>query len=82
MSVLESGPHIGRKEAYMTVRHIKYGLPKKGAGKKLQDAIQTSVVKDGEASDSNEEDQNQSSAELDEEVVTHGDKHTSPWMGG
>ncbi|RDX94587.1 hypothetical protein CR513_23010, partial [Mucuna pruriens] len=37
--IVESGPYMGRKDAYMIVRHIKYGLSKKKkGGKKLQDA--------------------------------------------
>ncbi|WJX15294.1 hypothetical protein P8452_05453 [Trifolium repens] len=37
--VVESGPHLTKKEAYIVVRHIKYGPAKKGA-KKSKDAAQ------------------------------------------
>ncbi|WJX21539.1 hypothetical protein P8452_10960 [Trifolium repens] len=40
--VVESGPHLTKKEAYIVVRHIKYGPAKKGA-KKPKDAAQSDV---------------------------------------
>lgn len=82
VSVVESGPHLAKKEAYVIVRHVKFGLPKKGgvSKKKLQD-----TACGQEASDSNEEDQNQSSAEsefeTEEEVLFDGEKHMSHFMG-
>lgn len=36
--VVESGPHLAKKDAYIIVRHLKYGPAKKGA-KKSQDAV-------------------------------------------
>jgi translation initiation factor IF-3 len=38
VSVVESGPHLAKKDAYIIVRHLKYGPAKKGA-KKSQDAV-------------------------------------------
>lgn len=87
MSIVESGPHLGKKEAYVIVRHVKFGLPKKGgvSGKKLQGAACMSIEAQ-EASDAIEEDQNQSYAEsgfeMDEEVLSDGDKHMPLSMGG
>ncbi|XP_028777764.1 translation initiation factor IF3-1, mitochondrial-like [Neltuma alba] len=81
VSVVESGPHLGKKEAYVIVRHIKFGLPKKGGarGKKLQDAMNNSVEAQ-EASDV-DEDPNESPAEsgfeTEEEVLSDGYKHVS-----
>ncbi|KAL2323993.1 hypothetical protein Fmac_023051 [Flemingia macrophylla] len=37
--LVESGPHMSKKDAHMLVRHIKFGLPKKGV-KKVQDETQ------------------------------------------
>ncbi|XP_054787670.1 translation initiation factor IF3-1, mitochondrial [Prosopis cineraria] len=85
VSVVESGPHMGKKEAYVIVRHIKFGLPKKGGvrGKKLQDAMDKSVEAE-EVSDS-DEDLNESPAETgfetEDEVLSDGDKHTALVMG-
>ncbi|KAF7810765.1 translation initiation factor IF3-1, mitochondrial-like [Senna tora] len=76
VAIVESGPHVGKKEAYMLVRHVKYG-PKKGSGKKLQDAAHMSIK---EAGDYDEEDQNQSSAETDEDMLSD-DKHMPLSMG-
>lgn len=36
VAVIESGPIIERKGAYVVVRHVKYGLPKKGSKKTFQ----------------------------------------------
>ncbi|KAJ7967134.1 Translation initiation factor IF-3 like [Quillaja saponaria] len=37
VAVVESGPLLGKKEAYMIVRHVKFGPSKKGGVKKLKD---------------------------------------------
>lgn len=85
--VVESGPHLARKEAYMIVRHVKYGPAKKG-GKKSQDAALTAAKAEAEednmeplsatTSDSIEY-ENQSSAEYGfetgEEVLSNGEEH-------
>ncbi|KAH7518388.1 hypothetical protein FEM48_Zijuj09G0166400 [Ziziphus jujuba var. spinosa] len=42
IAVVESGPHLGKDGAYVIVRHVKFGLSKKGGGKKYQAAGDTS----------------------------------------
>ncbi|XP_027365212.1 translation initiation factor IF3-1, mitochondrial isoform X2 [Abrus precatorius] len=54
--IVENGPHMAKKDAYMIVRHVKYGLSKKG-GRKLQD--ETAV----KAHDGNMEISSESNAE-------------------
>ncbi|XP_057966435.1 translation initiation factor IF3-1, mitochondrial [Malania oleifera] len=39
VSFVESGPWVEKKQAYMVVRHIKFGPSKKGAGKKASKAV-------------------------------------------
>ncbi|KAI9128148.1 hypothetical protein K1719_001141 [Acacia pycnantha] len=82
-SVVESGPHVGKKEAYVIVRHIKFGLPKKGGGrKKLQNAMDKSVEaqEDSDFDEDHNESPAESGSETEEEVLSHGDKHMSFMM--
>lgn len=44
ISVVESGPHVERKQAYAIIRHIKFGPSKKGGLKKLKAVGDTSGV--------------------------------------
>ncbi|KAI4297794.1 hypothetical protein L6164_037660 [Bauhinia variegata] len=62
VAIVESGPHSRKTEAYMIVRHVKFGPPKKGYGnaKKLRDVNFQKAV---DSSDSTEEDENQSSVD-------------------
>lgn len=46
---MESGPHLTKKEAFMVVRHIRYGVARKN-GKKWQD-VTTMAVKKAEEGD-------------------------------
>ncbi|KHN11496.1 Translation initiation factor IF-3 [Glycine soja] len=78
--IVESGPHMGKKDAFMIVRHIKYGLSKKG-GKKLQNATNdNSQEGDMEKSTANSSDSieyeshAESGFETEEEVLSDGDK--------
>ncbi|XP_058764503.1 translation initiation factor IF3-1, mitochondrial-like [Vicia villosa] len=82
--IVESGPHLTKKEAYMIVRHLKYGPAKKGV-KKSQDAVLTDVKaeeEDVEPLTANSSDsinyKNQSSPEYQletqETVISHGNK--------
>lgn len=43
--IIESGPHMSKKDAFMIVRHIKFGLSKK-SGKKLKDATHVKTEED------------------------------------
>nr|XP_004497190.1 translation initiation factor IF3-1, mitochondrial isoform X2 [Cicer arietinum] len=77
--IVESGPHLTRKEAYIIVRHVKYGPAKKGA-KKVQDVKAEEVdVEPSTASSSDSiEYKNQSSPEngfeSQEEAIPDGNK--------
>ncbi|TKY50740.1 Translation initiation factor IF-3 [Spatholobus suberectus] len=78
--IVESGPHMAKKDAYMIVRHIKYGLSKKG-GKKLQDAAHVKTqegnmeTSTANSSDSIEDESHaESGFEMEEEVLSDGDK--------
>lgn len=44
ISVVESGPHVERKQAYAIIRHVKFGPSKKGGLKKLKAVGDTSGV--------------------------------------
>lgn len=44
VALIESGPHVQTKQAYIVVRHVKFGPPKKGAGKKASSVAATSSV--------------------------------------
>lgn len=44
ISVVESGPHVERKQAYAIIRHIKFGPSKKGGSKKSKAVGDTSGV--------------------------------------
>ncbi|KAK7280585.1 hypothetical protein RJT34_25649 [Clitoria ternatea] len=78
--VVESGPHMAKKDAFMIVRHVKYGLSKK-SGKKFSDPrhmdskadkgdMETSTAN---SSDSVEyESYAESGFETEEEVVSEG----------
>ncbi|CAI8601777.1 unnamed protein product [Vicia faba] len=82
--IVESGPHLTKKEAYMIVRHLKYGPAKKG-GKKSQDAVHTDVkAEEGDvepltaSSSDSINHKNQSSPEYQfetqEPLISHGNK--------
>ncbi|KAK7390812.1 hypothetical protein VNO78_18899 [Psophocarpus tetragonolobus] len=77
--VVESGPHMAKKDAYMIVRHIKYGLSKK-TGKKLQNVADVKTQEGdletptANSSDSVEyESRAQSGFEMEEEDLSYGD---------
>lgn len=53
IAVVESGPHLGKDGAYVLVRHVKFGLSKKGGGKKYQAAGDTSPKVENVTSNSN-----------------------------
>ncbi|CAK9153958.1 unnamed protein product [Ilex paraguariensis] len=40
VAIVESGPRVEKKQAYVVVRHVKFGPSKKGPGKKLSEAVQ------------------------------------------
>ncbi|KAI8553984.1 hypothetical protein RHMOL_Rhmol05G0061300 [Rhododendron molle] len=44
VSVVESGPRVGNKNAYVIVRHVKFGPSKKGSGKKVSNVVADSTV--------------------------------------
>ncbi|KAG5128631.1 hypothetical protein JHK82_029466 [Glycine max] len=78
--IVESGPHMAKKDAFMIVRHIKYGLSKKG-GKKLQNATNVTTqegdmeISTANSSDSIEyESHAESGFETEEEVLSDGNK--------
>ncbi|KAE9611552.1 putative translation initiation factor 3 [Lupinus albus] len=73
VTVVESGPSNSKKEAFMIVRHVKYGPSKKGAagGKKSQDV---------KAQEGNMDPSTANSAESEshsEEVLSDGENHTA-----
>nr|KYP69193.1 Translation initiation factor IF-3 [Cajanus cajan] len=78
--VVESGPHMAKKDAHMLVRHIKFGLPKKG-GKKGQDATQVKMeTSTASSSDSIEDKSHTESGFETEKVPSDGDKFSkSSW---
>uniref|UniRef100_A0A5B7BD71 Translation initiation factor 3 N-terminal domain-containing protein n=1 Tax=Davidia involucrata TaxID=16924 RepID=A0A5B7BD71_DAVIN len=39
VSIVESGPRVEKKQAYVLVRHVKFGPSKKGSGKKVSKVI-------------------------------------------
>ena len=91
VSVVESGPNLAKKEAFMIVRHVKYGPSKKGSGaaRKLQDAahmavkVQEDNMETLTASSSDSiACENQSSVESEfetEEEVGGSDKNIKDW---
>ncbi|XP_019165399.1 PREDICTED: uncharacterized protein LOC109161449 isoform X2 [Ipomoea nil] len=44
VALIESGPHVEKKHAYIIVRHVKFGQKKKGTGKKASNVAATSSV--------------------------------------
>ncbi|KAL5791231.1 hypothetical protein ACOSQ2_006119 [Xanthoceras sorbifolium] len=44
VAMVESGPHVERKQAYVVIRHVKFGPSKKGGVKKLKVVGNTSAV--------------------------------------
>ncbi|KAF7144155.1 hypothetical protein RHSIM_Rhsim05G0053500 [Rhododendron simsii] len=44
VSVVESGPRVEKKNAYVIVRHVKFGPSKKGSGKKVSNVVADSTV--------------------------------------
>ncbi|KAG5547615.1 hypothetical protein RHGRI_013343 [Rhododendron griersonianum] len=44
VSVVESGPRVEKKNAYVIVRHVKFGPSKKGSGKKVSNVVANSTV--------------------------------------
>ncbi|KAM6582140.1 hypothetical protein CsatB_009142 [Cannabis sativa] len=42
VTVVESGPLMGKDGAYVIVRHVKFGLPKKGTAKKMTSLVEAS----------------------------------------
>ncbi|XP_009797420.1 uncharacterized protein LOC107767368 [Nicotiana tabacum] len=58
VAYIESGPRVEKKQAYIVVRHVKFGPSKKGSGKK--------VLKECKTASSEEDAASQSSLQLDE----------------
>ncbi|KAK7343336.1 hypothetical protein VNO77_11996 [Canavalia gladiata] len=70
--IVESGPHMAKKDAFMIVRHIKYGLSKKG-GRKLAVTAQEGNMETADSNDSIEYESNSESGfETEEEVLSDG----------
>ncbi|CAL0316222.1 unnamed protein product [Lupinus luteus] len=74
VTVVESGPSNSKKEAFMIVRHVKYGPSKKGAAgaKKSQDVKAQEGNMDSSTANSAE------SGSQSEEVLSDGENHISP----
>lgn len=52
ISVIESGPHLEKKQAYVVIRHVKFGPSKKGGKKSKLDGDTSTVVSKGAATTS------------------------------
>ncbi|CAJ1977633.1 unnamed protein product [Sphenostylis stenocarpa] len=79
--IVESGPHMARKDAYMVVRHVKFGQSKK-SGKKFQNAtnvttqeghMETSTANSSDSVEYESHDA-ESGFETEEEAPFDGDK--------
>ena len=69
--IVESGPLVRETEAHVVVRHVKFGMPKKGGGKKLKvvgDTIAKVATTVPEAVNSIDSTEELSSAEYDSET--------------
>lgn len=65
VSIVESGPRVEKRQAYVIVRHVKFGPSKKGSGKKL-----SNIVRDTSTSPLNPDVLNQSSIQS-EDILDH-----------
>ncbi|XP_065852524.1 translation initiation factor IF3-1, mitochondrial [Euphorbia lathyris] len=76
--ILESGPRAEKKQAFVVVRHAKFG-PKKGGAKKMKVAGKVSTSHSGPigSSDMVEEDSVESGAETEDESLTNEDSENA-----
>ncbi|XP_052192605.1 translation initiation factor IF3-1, mitochondrial [Diospyros lotus] len=82
VSIIESGPRVEKKQAYVIVRHVKFGPSKKGSGKKTS-KVASSEVHSSPLSQNNfhsEEivDAAESGAEAEDEIHTDEPEKRNP----
>ncbi|GKV20875.1 hypothetical protein SLEP1_g30923 [Rubroshorea leprosula] len=91
VALVESGPFIEKRQAYVVVRHVKFGPPKKGAAKKLTAvgdiskpaAInpQSNVLSEdnSQQSVSPSEDENEIPSDADDVCIQMHDENVTAW---
>ncbi|KAF3655996.1 putative protein phosphatase 2C 64-like [Capsicum annuum] len=70
VAYVESGPRVEKRQAYVVVRHVKFGPSKKGSGKKASKEYKTAISSDESASvepESQKCDASESSIESDDD---------------